>query len=228
MTLRNRVGVYGGTFDPVHRAHLEIAKRLVDLFELGSLLFVPAHRAPHKRNATVASAFDRYAMLVLATADDRKLKVSRLELDEPDRPYTIDTLGRLKKLYGPETELFFLMGGDSWNAIDSWFAWEELLRIVNHIVVTRPGHELQINHVGNEVRERIVDLRGAKSLAYEVETQSENQRRIYFTDVVRMDNSATLVREAITSGSVEDALGQVPEPVAEYIRKYGLYNNGYR
>ena len=91
---RKRIAVYGGTFDPVHVGHAAVARKLLELFGLDELLFVPAFVAPHKRDRKVSPAFDRHAMLALATQDERRLRISTVELSAPERPYTVETLTR--------------------------------------------------------------------------------------------------------------------------------------
>src|SRR5689334_20311386 len=138
-----RVGIYGGTFDPVHNGHLEVARRVLQLFKLDEVIFVPACVPPHKRNANVTSAFHRFAMLALATEADQRLLVSTIELDAPEQPYAVETVERMRNALRAETELFFLMGADSWLEIKSWHQWQRLLSLCNFIVVTRPGYEFE-------------------------------------------------------------------------------------
>ncbi|MGZ8843439.1 MAG: nicotinate-nicotinamide nucleotide adenylyltransferase, partial [Pyrinomonadaceae bacterium] len=95
MALR-RVAIYGGTFDPVHSGHVEVARRALKLFELDEVIFVPACVPPHKRNASITSAFHRFAMLALATEQDQRLLVSTIELDAPELPYAVETFERIK------------------------------------------------------------------------------------------------------------------------------------
>ncbi|HJZ79380.1 MAG TPA: adenylyltransferase/cytidyltransferase family protein, partial [Pyrinomonadaceae bacterium] len=95
MALR-RVAIYGGTFDPVHNGHLEVARRVLKLFEIDEVILVPAGAPPHKRNANITSAFHRFAMLALATEEDQQLHVSTIELDAPELPYAVETVDRMK------------------------------------------------------------------------------------------------------------------------------------
>ena len=152
--------MYGGTFDPVHIGHIEIARRVSKLFEIEKVVFIPAQMAPHKIGRPVTPPVHRYAMLALATQDEPQLSISTFELDDPDRRYTVDTIAHFQRVLGDETELFFIMGADSWSEITTWREWERLLTMTNHIVVTRPGYEPATTHVG-AVGERIVDLRTA-------------------------------------------------------------------
>jgi nicotinate-nucleotide adenylyltransferase len=214
MCSQQRFALYGGTFDPVHTGHLEIARRVTELFEIEKLFFIPAQMAPHKIGRPVTQPIHRYAMLALATQNDPKLSIATFELDAPNRRYTVDTIDHFQRLFGDGCELFFIMGADSWSEITTWREWERLLTMTNHIVVTRPGFELSTAHVG-PIAERVVDLRsGKRALA---------QKGIFFTDVVMNDASATNIRRLASEGRTEELEGTVPGPVLEYIKKYGIY-----
>jgi nicotinate-nucleotide adenylyltransferase len=129
---------------------------------------------------------------------------------------------------GEDADLFFVMGGDLWNEINTWKDWERLLTMTNHVVVTRPGFDLKTDHVPAEIRKSIVDLRGAtRERVLDVES-SCGGTKIYLTDVVQMDISATEIREAVRAGRREETLALLPRSVADYIRKYRLYTNEYR
>src|SRR6185436_7985459 len=144
MDQRKRIAIYGGTFDPVHSGHLEIGRRVSQFFAINEFLFMPARLAPHKVGQESASAFDRYAMLALATQGDPQLSVSRFELDGPGRQYTVDTLVHFRSSYGEAVDLFFVMGADSWSEITTWREWQRLATLANLIVVTRPGHDIAV------------------------------------------------------------------------------------
>ena len=221
MNGRKRIAIYGGTFDPVHLGHLEVAKRVSELFEIDELLFVPARLAPHKLTQPVTPAIHRYAMLVLATQEEPRLRVSTFELEASDRRYTVDTLAHFKSEFGEFAELFFVMGADSWSEITTWREWERLLALVNHIVVTRPGYDISLDLVNAAVRERIVDLRGLKQSRGQVPKVVKGAgQQIFFTDVVMLEYSATEIRRA---HDWSELARLVPPTVADYIRKYELY-----
>src|SRR5919107_1885643 len=132
-----RVAIYGGSFDPVHDGHLALARELVRLFGFDELHFVPAHHAPHKRTSRPTSAWHRFAMLALATQTDEALKVSTVELDAPERPYTVETISRLRAELGTNgARLFFVMGAESWAEITTWREWGRLLSLTDTVVVT--------------------------------------------------------------------------------------------
>jgi nicotinate-nucleotide adenylyltransferase len=219
MAKRQRIAFYGGTFDPVHRAHLEIAGRVSELFELDQFVFVPARRAPHKISRDVSSAFHRHAMLALATRDDSRVCVSTFELERPERQYTVDTLAHYRERFGQSADLFFVMGADSWAEIDTWHQWERLTDLTSLIVVTRPGSEVTSRRL-NDVE--VVDLRRQGSSSTGTLTGGN---RVYITDAVNVDISATAIREAAGRADYEQLTTLVTSEVANYIRKYGLYRN---
>lgn len=158
-------------------------------------------------------------MLSLATAEDPKIFVSTLEFDRRTTRYTVETLPELIEM-NPDAELFFVMGADSWMDIRTWKQWEEVLTMSDHIVVTRPGYDLGFEHVTDEIRERIVDLRGERSKSL-VEFERPS-KAIYVTDAIRFDASATELREDLSDG-VLDQTDDLPLEVAKYIEKYELY-----
>jgi nicotinate-nucleotide adenylyltransferase len=199
MCAKKRIALYGGTFDPVHVGHLEIARKVSKVFEIEKVIFIPAQIAPHKVGLPVTEPLHRYAMLALATQNDPRLFISTFELDEPDRRYTVDTIEHFQRELTDSTELFFIMGADSWSEITTWREWERLLAMTNHIVVTRPGFELAKDHVG------------------------PYGTQVFFTDVVMNDVSATNIRRLASEGRTDELAGFLPGPVLEYIRKYGIY-----
>ncbi len=223
MALR-RVAIYGGTFDPVHNGHIEVARRVLELFELDEVIFVPACVPPHKRNANVTSAFHRFAMLALATEADQRLLVSTIELDAPEQPYAVETVERLRDALGKETELFFLMGADSWLEIRLWHQWKRLLSMCNFIVVTRPGYELDaVVHVDMPIS--VVNNFGNGSHQRDIARTHNDTPHALLTDVVQSEVSATRIRAAVQSHDMAALQTMVPIAVANYIEKYGLYKN---
>lgn len=223
MSAHKRIALYGGTFDPVHNGHIAVARELLQLFALDAVLFIPAHIAPHKRERQVTPALQRYAMLALATQGEQHLSISAIELDEPSRPYTVETLQRMQSQLGAETELFFIMGADSWMEIKTWREWERVLELTNHVVVTRPGYELSAEHVTPAIRKRVVDLRGLEAEAIARAIDNHEGMKIYVTNAVAMDVSATGIRELSRAGRRDEVAALVPPPVAEFIEKYRLY-----
>lgn len=212
-----KIAYFGGTFDPVHTGHLRIARSLVERFRLDRFNFLPAFHAPHKPDRPPTSGYHRFAMLSIATINDPRIGVSTLELDKRQKRYTIETLPELHALH-PDSDVFFVMGGDSWKEICTWRDWEQVLLASNHIVVTRPGYDISLDHVTDAVRARIVDLRST-----ETGTRMEPiGYRIFITDAVLYDTSATELREDLSDGRL-DREDDIPAEVAKYIEKYELY-----
>ena len=229
-----RIAFYGGSFDPVHRGHLAIAHTLLEQFELDEFVFIPAFHAPHKMRSQPTSAYDRFAMLCLVTEKEPSVTVSKMEIEMPERPYSVETLTRLNE-ERPNDKIFFVMGADSWMEITAWREWEKVLSLSNHIVVTRPGVEIEVSHVTDEIRSRIVDLRkkeGEKRSRGVEESEPEslsnpqsairNPQSIFITDAVNLDISATDIRRRIRE-NVESWQKDVPAEVANYIEKYQIY-----
>ncbi len=216
-----RAAIYGGTFDPLHNGHLRVARRVQKLFGLDELFFVPACVPPHKRGAGISSAFHRFAMLALATQQDKPLLVSTIELDNPERPYAVETVARMQEQLGADYRLFFVMGADSWSEITTWREWQRLLTMCDHIVVTRPGYEL--NRLAAAAN--LIDLRGKTDEERKALVSESESPRVFVTDAVFEDVSATAIRAAARQGDT-NALGKmVPPEVASYIEKYGLDRN---
>ena len=215
--MRKRIAFYGGTFDPVHCGHITVAKRLVSLFHLDEFVFLPAFHAPHKADKKPTSAYHRFAMLALATEGEPRISISTLELDRAEKRYTVDTLPEIIDR-NPDTDVFFVMGADSWTDILTWREWETVLLMTNHIVVTRPGYEIGFDHVSDAVRSRIVDLRNSNEKPLNTVGPS-----IFITDAVSHDVSATEIRDDIREDDKLDRESDVPQEVAKYIEKYELY-----
>jgi len=138
-----RLAIFGGTFDPIHDAHLTIARRAADEFHLLCILFVPAAHPPHKAGVTSAPYAARVRMAELAAQGDPRFEVSRLE-ENTVRSYSIDTIEKVRARMEPADELFFIIGADAFAEIRTWRRWEEVLRAVHFIVVSRPGHRYEI------------------------------------------------------------------------------------
>ena len=150
-----KLAIFGGTFDPIHDAHLAIARAAADRFRLDRVLFVPAAHPPHKRGATYASYEDRVRMAELACAADPRFEVSRLEQDTA-RSYSIETIEKVRATLAPGDELYFLIGADAFAEIRSWYRWQDVARSVQFIVVSRPGVSYEVSEGARA--ERLDDL----------------------------------------------------------------------
>ncbi len=141
-----RLGVMGGTFDPIHYGHLVAASEVADLFGLDEVVFVPTGEPWQKEGREVSAAEDRYLMTVIATASNPRFSVSRVDIDRGGRTYTKDTLEDLQAL-NPDSELYFITGADALASILSWQNWEELFAAAKFVGVSRPGYELTGQHI---------------------------------------------------------------------------------
>ncbi len=195
-----RLGIMGGTFDPIHYGHLLMAEEARTAFALDRVLFVPNGRPAHKKIYAVSSPEDRYAMTLLATASNPDFSCSRLELDRPGPSYTIDTLRAVRQLY-PELEaLYFITGADAVLEILTWHEYDNLAQECRFIAVTRPGFVL----------ERLAEIADKAFLD-----------RVSFLPIPALEISSTDLRRRVRDGRSLKYL--TPEPVEAYLRQQGLY-----
>ena len=137
-----RIGVMGGTFDPIHHGHLVAASEVAHIFGLDDVIFVPTGQPYQKETRKVSAAEDRYLMTVIATASNPRFSVSRVDIDRPGPTYTIDTLRELREANNPDAELFFITGADALAEILTWHDVDELFTLAHFVGCTRPGHRL--------------------------------------------------------------------------------------
>lgn len=194
---RRRVGIMGGTFDPIHHGHLVAASEVQDYFGLDRVVFVPAGQQPFKTDRQVASAEHRYLMTVIATASNPRFFVSRADIDREGVTYTIDTLRDLKSEL-PDADLFFITGADALSQILLWKDPEALWQLAHFIGVTRPGHRLSVDGLPDE--------------------------HVSLLEVPAMAISSTDCRERVAAGQPVWYL--VPDGVVQHITKHGLYRPG--
>jgi nicotinate-nucleotide adenylyltransferase len=141
-TGRRRIGVMGGTFDPIHHGHLVAASEVAHIFALDEVVFVPTGEPYQKDDRKVSPAEDRYLMTVIATASNPRFSVSRVDIDRPGPTYTIDTLRDLRDASGPDTDLYFITGADALENILTWHDVDTLFSLAHFVGCTRPGHRL--------------------------------------------------------------------------------------
>jgi nicotinate-nucleotide adenylyltransferase len=152
-----RLAIFGGTFDPIHNAHLAVAREAAARFALHRILFVPAERPPHKQGVTHAPYEDRFRMVELACREDPQFEASRLE-QGTGSSYSIDTIEKVRAGLEPGDQLFFLIGADAFAEIESWRRWQDVIRAVAFIVVSRPGHHYAVPSGATVARLETVDL----------------------------------------------------------------------
>lgn len=214
-----RVGILGGTFDPIHYGHLEIANRVQQFFSCDQIYLMPAYTPPHKTKNVISSAYHRYAMAILATSEIEKIIVCRLELESPSQPFTVQTIAQLRKTLGTETEIFFIMGADQFCDLNNWWKHQELIRTCRIIVISRPGHKIDLVERSLTLNMPIKDLSGQNICSEEV----INQETIFYTNLVELGISASNIRSRVAKG--EPVNQWVPLSVASYIAKYQLYRD---
>ncbi|MCW2653026.1 MAG: putative nicotinate-nucleotide adenylyltransferase [Mycobacterium sp.] len=198
---RKRLGVMGGTFDPIHNGHLVAASEVTDLFRLDEVVFVPTGQPWQKQGRYVTAAEDRYLMTVIATASNPRFSVSRVDIDRAGPTYTRDTLHDLQAL-NPDTDLYFITGADALESILSWQNVEELFSMARFVGVSRPGYRLDGNHV----------IEAFKSLPPDALT---------LVEVPALAISSTDCRARAAENRPIWYL--VPDGVVQYVSKRGLY-----
>jgi nicotinate-nucleotide adenylyltransferase len=189
-----RVGIMGGTFDPIHHGHLVAASEVESLFGLDEVVFVPTGEPWQKAERRVSTAEHRYLMTVIATASNPRFWVSRVDIDRPGPTYTIDTIRDIAE-QRPGAELFFITGADALAQILTWKEADEALTLARFIGVTRPGYELSDEHLPND--------------------------SVTLLDVPAMAISSSDCRERVAHGRPVWYL--VPDGVVQYINKHRLY-----
>lgn len=138
-----RIGILGGTFDPVHEGHIYLAKKVCQKLALDKVLFIPTYLPPHKKGVKVTPAKHRYNMLKLAVSGNKKFKISDMEIKRKGRSYSVETLRRLRKKYGKKAELFFITGSDSLKELNKWKNLKEILSLCKFVVAKRPGFSIK-------------------------------------------------------------------------------------
>ncbi|MCZ6681248.1 MAG: nicotinate-nucleotide adenylyltransferase [Candidatus Poribacteria bacterium] len=191
-----KIGIMGGTFNPIHYAHLLSAEQVRDGLSYDKILFIPSARPPHKDLRDIIHPEHRYQMTCLATADNPYFEVSRIELDRVGPSYAIQTFKELQAFYGEGCELAWIMGADSLIDFKIWKDFDELLDICHFIATTRPNYRFD-------------------------EVPPELRNRIQFFSITAFDISATEIRERIRAGRSIRYI--VPNAVAAYIERHQLY-----
>ncbi len=196
------IGVLGGTFDPIHRAHILVAMEARECLNLDKVLFVPAAQTPLKEDVSISSVEHRVQMLLLAIADYPYFKMSTIEIDRPGTSYTVDTIAEIQSKLGIGDELFFIMGCDSLVQLPRWKEPSRIIQMCWLVAVPRPGCSFDEVNIMEKV---IPGL----------------SRRLVLLDKPEIDISATEIRERVAKGLSIHPL--VPEPVEEYIKRHKLY-----
>lgn len=208
-----RIGVLGGTLDPIHCGHLEAAAAARDALDLRRVLIVPSHVPPHRSIQPAASPFHRFAMAALAVNGIPRFIASDDELRTPGPSYTANTLDRLHTLGWSASQLFFITGADAFAEIASWHRYPEVMDLANFVVISRPGHAL------DELARRLPGM--AARMKPADAAHATTGPAIFLLTAPTPDISSTTVRERVRQGeSIHDL---VPPLVEAHIRQHGLY-----
>ena len=190
-----RIGVMGGTFDPVHHGHLGAASVVGHVYSLDEVIFVPTGQPWQKEGRRVSASEDRYLMTVIATASNPRFSVSRVDIDRPGPTYTIDTLRDLRATRGPGAEFFFITGADALAQMMTWQDADELFKLAHFVGCTRPGHRLSGVGLPDD--------------------------RVSLVEIPALAISSTNCRQRVEAGQPIWYL--VPDGIVQYISKRSLY-----
>ncbi|MDI3534209.1 MAG: nicotinate-nucleotide adenylyltransferase [Thermosediminibacterales bacterium] len=199
----SKIGIMGGTFDPIHYGHLVTAEGVRAEFNLDYVMFVPAGNPPHKKRYKITDPQHRYLMTVLATVTNPFFEVSRIEIERQGFSYTVDTIKELEKRFPTDTELYFITGADAVLEILTWKEVDRLLAMCKFVAATRPGYEIP------ELNKKIAEIEKTYS------------QKIFLVEVPAMAISSTDIRRRVSEGRPIKYL--LPESVEYYILKNNLY-----
>lgn len=199
----SKIGILGGTFNPIHCGHLIIAEAVREKFCLDRVLFIPSGQPPHKPDTEVIGAEHRYEMVRRAVASNSFFEASRVEIDREGYTYTINTLKVLREEYGTDTGLFFIIGADIIPELNIWKEFESVFKLCEFIAVLRPGHD-------------------RKTIEADIEQLKRDYKlKIYMTETPLTDISSSDIRERCSMGKSIKYL--VPDSTENYIKAKGLY-----
>jgi nicotinate-nucleotide adenylyltransferase len=211
------LGIFGGTFDPIHFGHLRLAEEMAEAIGLSRVLFIPAGQPPH-RGAPRTSSRHRLEMVRRAIAGNPRFEVDAREVDSPQPSYTVDTLSALRAELGMKQPLWLLLGGDAFLGLPDWHAWRRLFDLANIAVAARPGARLLQSDALRDELKREVSLRllaeGAAAGA---------AGAVLLRQMTPLDISATAIRDTLARhGSARYLL---PDAVLDYIHEHQLYTH---
>ena len=214
-----KIGLFGGTFNPIHLGHLRSAEEIRESFELGQVIFIPASYPPHKEKGDILPASTRAQMVRLAIADNPRFAFSEVELRRPGKSYSVETITHFRQQFGPDTELYFILGLDSFLEINTWKEYRALFALCHFIVMTRPGFEKNFTpeHLPVEM---------AKDFCYDSPRGGYAHRSGFFVfpkEITALDISSTQIRQNIRKHHSVKYL--LPEPVEAFIYQNKLYRN---
>jgi nicotinate-nucleotide adenylyltransferase len=213
------IGLFGGTFNPIHLGHLRSAEEIRESFDLGQVIFIPASYPPHKEKDGIPPASLRAQMVRLAIADNPRFAFSDAELRRPGKSYSVETIAHFRQKFGPDAELYFILGLDAFLEINTWKEYAALFALCHFIVMTRPGFEKKFTagHLPVEI---------SKDFCYDSQRGGYAHRGGFFVfpkEITALDISSTKIRENIRKRHSVKYL--LPEPVAAFINQNNLYRS---
>ncbi|MBM4297292.1 MAG: nicotinate-nucleotide adenylyltransferase [Deltaproteobacteria bacterium] len=217
-----KIGIFGGTFDPIHWGHLRSAEEVCETYRLDRVDFVPAANPPHKRGQTTTPARDRLQMVRLAVARNPRFAVSTVELKRPGLSYSIDTVREYRKSKSKDDSLFFIIGLDAFREIGTWRNYHELFSLCNFIVTSRPGTPERDLFKGSGVAVKRHFCYDSKSKVY----RHWSGTRVHFIELTDIAISASEIRALVRQGKSIRYLG--PSSVERYIKRHRLYRGRRR
>ena len=218
--MSQKLGILGGTFNPIHYGHLAAAEEVRDRLKLDRVLIIPSHIPPHKQEKDVPSAVQRMEMVHLATAGNANFEPSDIEIRRGGSSYTIDTLTALRQVY-PGTDFFFITGLDTFLEIQTWQKWEEVLRLCCFVVLSRPGYRFIDLMKVDFMRQFEKELVGLDQETLQQTIVSAGAFQVCLERIPLYDISSTDIRKRVKEGSSIKYL--LPEAVEIYIMKSRLY-----
>jgi len=217
-----KIGLFGGTFDPIHWGHLRSAEEVREAFRLDRILFIPASIPPHKRRGDASAAADRLEMARLATAGNPGIAVSDIEIARPGKSYSIDTLRHFAGKLGRRDSLYFILGMDAFREIGSWKDFEQLFPLSHFIITSRPKCQ-DLLRLGD------IPVAARKSFCYDSKTNAYRHKsgtRLHFLKLTDIGISASEIRARVKAGKSIRYL--VPQEVEIYIKRRRLYRRARR
>jgi nicotinate-nucleotide adenylyltransferase len=212
------IGIFGGTFDPIHYAHLRLAEELADRLALTEVRFVPANIPPHRATPNV-TALHRLEMVRLAVAGNARFHVDDRECRREGPSYTVDTLIELRAEVGPDRPLMLIMGEDSYLALTTWSRWQRLYDLSNIVVAARPGFDLELGRLNAPLAAQTAP----RLTASPEELACSSHGRVFAADTTPLPISATEIRRHLETG--HSARYLLPDEVLAYIRSHRLYKD---
>jgi nicotinate-nucleotide adenylyltransferase len=219
-----RIGLFGGTFNPIHYGHLRTTLEVKETFGLDKIHFIPSAIPPHKASERIAGAKNRFEMIRLAISDRADFIVSDVELDRPGPSYSIDTVHHFQTHLPENIELFLIMGLDAFLEIDTWKAYQEFFDMVPFIVMNRREERRFPEETIHDLVDRFLKTKISNGYSFSASQNCyshQKKQRVFLADVTALDISSTKIRQYIMKGKSIQYL--VPERVLRYIEAKGLY-----